>query len=167
MRYKEFKEKVEAWGRRYDYKPVIEADFHRVYITLEEDDYSGDVCTIHNSERFVIDLNFESYRDFSENEKNDLFKIVTEFAATKPEDRKDEKRFIIPLPGLVTTDGKQQYLTKKGGYLFACRKMTDKTLRQTWTEDELIFIPEEYRQFAEEFDEENLIRKRNIRELSK
>ena len=95
MRYKEFKEKVEAWGRRYDYKPVIEADFHRVYITLEEDDYSGDVCTIHNSERFVIDLNFESYRDFSENEKNDLFKIVTEFSATKPEDREDEKLFYV------------------------------------------------------------------------
>lgn len=75
----------------------------------------------------------------------------TEFAATKPEDRKDEKMFIIPLPGLVTTDGRQQYLTHKDCNFFACRRKNN--LRQTWKEEHLKFVPEVYRQFAVEFDD--------------
>lgn len=57
-----------------------------------------------------------------------------------------EKRFIVPLPGLVTNDGAQQYLTNKGGKWFACRRRGD--LRQTWKEEHLDYIPEVYRQFA-------------------
>lgn len=56
------------------------------------------------------------------------------------------KRFIVPLPGLVTTDGKQQYLTNKGGTWFASRR--DGNLRQTWKWEHLDYIPEVYRQFA-------------------
>lgn len=56
------------------------------------------------------------------------------------------KRFIVPLPGLVTTDGQQQYLTNKGGTWFASRR--DGNLRQTWKEEHLGYIPEIYRQFA-------------------
>lgn len=56
------------------------------------------------------------------------------------------KRFIVPLPGLVTTDGQQQYLTNKGGTWFASRR--DEKLRQTWKEEHLGYIPEVYRQFA-------------------
>lgn len=56
------------------------------------------------------------------------------------------KRFIVPLPGLVTTDGQQQYLTNRGGRWFACRRQED--LRQTWKWEHLNYIPEFYRQFA-------------------
>lgn len=56
------------------------------------------------------------------------------------------KRFIVPLPGLITTDGKQQYLTNKGGTWFASRR--DGNLRQTWKWEHLDYIPEVYRQFA-------------------
>ena len=56
------------------------------------------------------------------------------------------KRFIVPLPGLVTNDGQQQYLTNKKGKWFACRRRSD--LRQTWKEEHLGYIPEIYRQFA-------------------
>ena len=152
MRYKEFKKAVEDWGRKYNYKPVVEGDFNYVYITFKDDSYIDFVCEIHKSERFVIDLNWGTYKALSDDAKNDLFKIVTEFAATKPEEREDEKRFIIPLPELVTTDGRQQYLTDKGGNFFASRR--DETLRQIWKEERLKFIPEFYRQFAVEFDEE-------------
>lgn len=151
MRYKEFKEKVEAWGKKYNYYPLIDVGFSYVYITLEDDIYAGIICEIHKSEKFVINLNRGLYRDLPENAKSDLFKIVTEFSATKPEDRKDEKRFIIPLPELVTTDGKQQYLTTNGSF-FASRR--DKDLRQIWREEHLKYVPEIYRQFAVEFDEE-------------
>lgn len=56
------------------------------------------------------------------------------------------KRFIVPLPGLVTTDGKQQYLTNKGGTWFASRR--DENLRQTWKWEHLDYIPEVYKKFA-------------------
>ena len=56
------------------------------------------------------------------------------------------KRFIVPLPGLVTTDGQQQFLTNKGGTWFASRRV--KSLRQTWKWEHLDYIPEIYRQFA-------------------
>lgn len=54
----------------------------------------------------------------------------------------------MPLPGLVTTDGQQQYLTNKAGKWFASRR--DERLRQTWKEEHLFYIPETYRQFAVE-----------------
>lgn len=71
------------------------------------------------------------------------------------------KRFIVPLPGLVTTDGQQQYLTNKGGTWFASRR--DERLRQTWKEEHLGYIPEVYRQFAVELEdsEEEKMEERN------
>lgn len=56
------------------------------------------------------------------------------------------KRFIVPLPGLVTNDGQQQYLTNRRGKWFACRRHGK--LRQTWKWEHLNYIPEIYRQFA-------------------
>lgn len=56
------------------------------------------------------------------------------------------KRFIVPLPGLVTNDGAQQYLTNRDGRWFACRRQED--LRQTWKWEHLNYVPEIYRQFA-------------------
>lgn len=152
MRYKEFKEKVEDWGRKYNYKPILEDGFNYVHIMFKDYDYKGRICEIHKSERFVIDLDWRLYRDLSEDAKNDLFKIVTELAATKSEDREDEKRFIIPLPGLVTSGGRQQYLTNADDTFFAC--VRNSNVRQTWKEEHLKFVPEIYRQFAVEYDEE-------------
>lgn len=56
------------------------------------------------------------------------------------------KRFIVPLPGLITTDGAQQYLTNKDSTWFASRR--DENLRQTWKWEHLGYVPEIYRQFA-------------------
>ena len=95
----------------------------------------------------VYDWSDETIKEYT---KKELFDILVEFAATDLADREDEKRFIIPLPGLVTTDGKQQYLSHKGNF-FASRR--DEELRQTWKEEHLKFVPEVYRQFAVEFDE--------------
>ena len=91
MRYKEFKEKVEDWGKVYGYKPVVTVDFNYVNIGLEGDVLYDIICEIHKTQRCVIDLNWTPFRNLSENAKGHLFNIVTEFAATKPEDREDEK----------------------------------------------------------------------------
>ena len=155
MRYKEFKTYIEDWGKKHDYNLAVKDrfDYHFIEMVFGDGGYTDTVCAIHKSERFVIDLRWATYRNLSENEKKDLFEIVTEFAATKPEEREDEKRFIIPLYGLVTTDGKQQYLTYKDCRFFASRR--DETLMQTWEEEHLELIPEQYRQFAVEFEKGN------------
>ena len=80
-----------------------------------------------------------------------VIKAAIKLAETPPEERQEEKKYIIPLPYLVTTDGERQYLTHNGSF-FACRR--NKGLRQTWKEKELIYIPEEYRGFAVEVEAE-------------
>lgn len=74
------------------------------------------------------------------------------FAETPPDERGMETRYIIPLPRLKTTDGEQQYLTQKSKNWFACRRTP--SFRQTWKEEHLKYVPEEYRKYAVEFDEE-------------
>lgn len=66
---------------------------------------------------------------------------------------KVEKRYIVPLPRLYTTDGAKQFLTHKDNKFFASRR--NKELRQTWKEEDLKYIPEEYRKYAVEVEDEN------------
>ena len=61
MRYIEFKEKIEIWGRIYNYKPEFKVDDNYVYMMFEGNDYIG---SVHKSKRFVIDLNWTSYKFF-------------------------------------------------------------------------------------------------------
>lgn len=61
---------------------------------------------------------------------------------------KSIKRYEIPLPHLVISDGEQQYLTHADGKFFASRKNPD--LRQSWKEEDLRYVPDEYRQYAVE-----------------
>lgn len=51
-----------------------------------------------------------------------------------------EKRYLVELDGLVTTDGAKQYLTKKDGKWFASRRMSG--LHQDFTDEELNKAPE-------------------------
>ncbi|MEY4715491.1 DUF1642 domain-containing protein [Lacticaseibacillus paracasei] len=52
----------------------------------------------------------------------------------------NEKRYMVELDGLVTTDGAKQYLTKKDGKWFACRRMPG--MHQDFTDKELNKAPE-------------------------
>lgn len=51
-----------------------------------------------------------------------------------------EKKYLVELDGLVTTDGAKQYLTKKDGKWFASRRMSG--LHQDFTDEELNEAPE-------------------------
>ena len=51
-----------------------------------------------------------------------------------------DKRYLVELDGLVTTDNAQQYLTKKDGKWFASRRMPG--LHQDFTDKELNAAPE-------------------------
>lgn len=82
----------------------------------------------------------------------DYFEVADriELAETPPEEREKEKRYIVPLPHLITSDGEQQYLTNKDDTWFASRR--SEVLRQTWKEKHLKYIPEEYRKYAVEVE---------------
>lgn len=56
----------------------------------------------------------------------------------------------IPLDGLVTSYGNQQYLTQKGQHLFASQR--NGKLKQTFAQRELQDLPDIYRQMAREVD---------------
>lgn len=152
MRYKEFKEKIEDWGSKHGYATEVEIGDFKTYITIRTNKTSHIIASITNEYQFIIDTNWNYAINIKNHAVGELFDILVNLAKTPPTDRKDEKRFIIPLPWLVTTDGKQQYLTNKDGYFFASRR--DENLKQIWKEEWLKVIPEFYRQFAVEFDEE-------------
>lgn len=72
MKYKELKEKVEEWGRKYNYKPVIKVGCEYIEVMLEGNGYVSRICAIHKSERFVLDLIWPANRDLPENARNEL-----------------------------------------------------------------------------------------------
>ncbi|MBU6046290.1 DUF1642 domain-containing protein [Lacticaseibacillus paracasei] len=61
-----------------------------------------------------------------------------------------EKKYLVELCGLVTTDGAKQYLTKKNGKWFACRRMPG--MHQDFTNEELNKAPE----WAQQLDREEV-----------
>lgn len=138
MKYKEFKEIANNAG----------------YALVKD---STEYCIEHKYTDNYISISKESTNlIFIENERCnpqdfEVIKAAMELAETPLAEREEEKRYIIPLPHLVTTDGEQQYLTHQNGF-FACRR--DKNLRQTWKEKDLVHVPEEYRGFAVEIEVE-------------
>lgn len=62
-----------------------------------------------------------------------------------------EEQYIVPMPGLSTTSGHQQFLTEKNGVYFSCRRNED--LHQVFTEGELDTVPSAYRDYAESLSE--------------
>ena len=83
---------------------------------------------------------------------------ISPFLMTPEEDRgisevvsSEEEQYIIPMPGLSTTSGHQQFLTEKDGVYFSCRRNED--LHQVLTEGELDTVPSAYRDYAEPLNE--------------
>lgn len=83
---------------------------------------------------------------------------ISLFLMTPEEDRgisevvsSEEEQYIIPMPGLSTTSGHQQFLTEKDGVYFSCRRNED--LHQVLTEGELDTVPSAYRDYAEPLNE--------------
>lgn len=85
------------------------------------------------------------------NIRHQLLDAFIALAHTPFDERVEGKRYIIPLPNLVTTDGWQQYLTQKGKHWFASRR--NEELRQTWKEEHMKYVPEPYRGFKVEVED--------------
>lgn len=93
------------------------------------------------------ELLLETFSFICKNDKNFLSFISGFIYETIPK----PKYFCIPLPNLVTSEGEQQYLTHKDGTFFASKRNC--SLRQSWQEKDLVYIPEEYKKYAELVEE--------------
>lgn len=140
MTYKE----IEKIAKKYGWTTTSAATLYRI-----EKEY-GDSTT-----NYIVIGKFNMNVIFLKNERcnpGDLIVIKAAFklAETPLAEREEEKRYIVPLPYLKTSNGEQLFLTHQG-HFFPCRRI--KSLRQTWKEKDLIHIPEEYRGFAIEIVE--------------
>lgn len=106
------------------------------------------------TDRIIIDEAREKKITFSILASNpndfEFLKSALAYAETPLDERQEEKRYIIPLPHLTTSNGEQLFLTHQGNFFPHVRNTG---LRQTWKEKDLIHIPEEYRDFAVEIVE--------------
>lgn len=135
----------------------LEADFDYVWIGEEECEMLSAYCDGDEVLRAPLDWTGEwfvfepAFEELEPDKRHILLDAFIDFAHTSHDEREDEKRYIFPLPGLVTTDGEQQYLTQVGRHWFACRRKKD--LRQTWKEEHIKWVPELYRDFKVEVKE--------------
>lgn len=106
------------------------------------------IVRIYERKTNALETIYAEFMHLEDDIRAELFDIFAEYAKTPIGEREEEKRFIVPLPGLITRDGEQQYLTHEGGHFFACWRK--KELRQTWKEKHLKFLPKEYRKYAVE-----------------
>ena len=151
MKYKEFKEKIEDWGQKYGYVTEVTIDDSHTFVKVGVYKASYIVAHLSAIYTFVLGTNWDYVMKIEECARGELFDILVELSKTPPEEREEEKRFIVPLPGLTTTDGWQQYLTQAQGTFFASRRNV--LLRQTWKEKDLKNLADDYVKFAVEVEE--------------
>lgn len=147
MKIQEFKQAINNISLQYGIN--LEVKENEFYFDIKNcNRITADISKL---ESYLMNTSYPRFNDLKEKTKRDLLDVIYKFASTPILEREDEKRYIIPLPHLVTTDGEQQYLTHNGSF-FASRR--DKELRQTWKEEHLKYIPEEYRKYAVEVKDE-------------
>lgn len=108
--------------------------------------------TVLSDNGMTCEVTIDTERVHRSDERDKIINGFVELMNTPPEEWEEPKRYIVPLPGLTTTDGEQQYLTQKGKHWFACRR--NKNLRQTWKEEHIKYVPEEYRHLKTEVGDE-------------
>ena len=148
MKIKEFKRAISNIGLQYGMNFEVKMYGNVPYIVSGDEIYA---C-VSKTERYMLDTNYLRFSELKEDIREDFLKVMYKFAITPPEDREEEKIYIVPLPHLTLSDGEQIYLTQthQGNFFPSIR---DKKLKQTWKEEHLKYIPEEYRKYAVEVEE--------------
>ena len=142
MRIDELKKKLEVIGEKYNTHFEVEQYPKEFFVRIND----KIITRIYDEAENTLDTTYSAFMRLNEDLRTELFNIFIEYAKTPISEREEGKRYIVPLPGLVTTDGKQQYLTHREGRFFASKRR--KKLRQTWKEKDLKYIPTAYRQYA-------------------
>ena len=151
MRIDELVKRLEVIERKHNlHFKVRKYTFEtEIFIKSADEDFKDlMIARIYERKANALETIYVNFLLLEDEIRAELFDIFAEYAKTPPDEREEEKRYIVPLPGLVTTDGEQQYLTHKEEHFFACRR--NKDLRQTWKEKHLKILPKEYRKYAVE-----------------
>lgn len=146
--YKVFQEKMAKCGESIDMPVQVHYENSMVYVLFD----SHVICRISMLDVGGIETDCPYFAMLPFEIKQRILHWCVRLSLTPIDQRVEPTRYIVPLPKLVTSDGQQQYLTQKGRDWFACRKTP--SLRQTWKEEHLKYIPEEYRKYAVIFHEE-------------
>lgn len=152
MRIDELVKRLEVIEKKHNLHFKVRKYIFETEIFMFDDEDLKDlmIARIYERKANALETMYVNFLSLEDDIRAELLDIFVEYAKTPPDEREEEKRFIVPLPGLVTTDGKQQYLSHKDGHFFASRRK--KKLRQTWKEKDLIYVPEEYRKYAVEVE---------------
>lgn len=90
MKYREFKDKILAWGNKHGINAgLIRCAFYAVIELSENEDNivpTNMIVSISKEHRFVFEL-LPGYVSLPEDARGDLLKIIVAFAETKPNER--------------------------------------------------------------------------------
>lgn len=115
MKVKEFKRAISNIGLQYGMNFEVKVYSHTYYIVSGDNFYA---C-VSKTERYMVDTNYLQFSRLKENIREDLLKVMYKFARTPLGERQEGKRYIVPLPRLKTSDGKQLFLTHQGNFFLA------------------------------------------------
>jgi len=150
-KYWDFRDQGKFWDLSSVFSPITNS---KEQAELVADKVGGNVVTlIEESEKVVLTKEQAEIVEGARDDENPATYISDYTDASNAEERllihayfngytveKDDKRYLVELDGLVTTDGAKQYLTKKDGKWFASRRMSG--LHQDFTDEELNKAPE-------------------------
>lgn len=157
-KYWDFEDRDDFWELTYASCPTTDNELDAKDVI---NDYGGHIVTLIEEPKkvvlsekqaeivdyahgFYLPANFIS-RNLGEDEELLINAYVNGYTVEK-----DDKRYLVELDGLVTTDGAKQYLTKKDVKWFASRRMSG--LHQDFTDEELNEAPE----WAQQLDREEV-----------
>lgn len=146
MTYQKFEKVIAEIGKKYNVDIFVYRRGNSLFVSNDVYDILAEVSCIYSA---VVSTDFLLFPFLNEKLQIDILNACVQLAST-PLGLREEK-YIVPLPGLITTDGEQQYITERDGRWFACRRTEH--LTQTWTKGQLHQIPEEYRKYAVEVEE--------------
>ena len=148
MKISEFKEAIDSIGLKYGIN--LEVKENEFYFDIKN--CNRIIADISKLESCLMNTAYPRFSDLKEGARRDLLDVIYKFASTPIPEREEEKIYIVPLPHLTLSDGEQIYLTQthQGNFFPSIR---DKKLKQTWKEEHLKYIPEEYRKYAVEVEE--------------
>ena len=143
MRYKEFKEEIEDWGRKHRYATEVTIEDSHTFVKVGVHEASYIVAHISTRYTFVLGTNWDYVMKIEECARGELFDILVELARTPIEERKEEKKYYVKLPWLGEYS---QYLNfnKPTGMYFTAMKHEYLNCQTKFTMEEIEKLKEKY-----------------------
>ena len=91
MKNKEFEEKVKSWGQKYNYVTKVSIGYTQTTIRVEYNGELNFIAGISNRYQFVIDTDWDIFKDLEKHIREELFHILIELAKTPIGERLEKK----------------------------------------------------------------------------